>query len=418
MQEKSKRILTIILFFGSVAIMGIAMYLVFFAGLSKDIVPSEEQATEELSGTFPSSEDGVPQTEDEFVTPTEGDGALPQAESSPIADGGTTQTIALTTGPVENTTLASDGKSMNFYNNEDGKFYAIDKNGNVNSLSNQVFPDVKSVAWNKESEKAVVVFPDESKIIYDFANEKQFTLPRHWDDVAFSPSSNEVIAKSLALDPDNRWLVISKDDGSNTIPIQALGTNEAKVQIAWSPNDQVVAFADTAFENGASLPSGFGRNIIYPVGKNKENFKGLLVEGFGFKPSWSPSGKTILYSVYGDYSQGKPLLWLVDGTSSSMGENRHSIGLNTWVDKCVWSNDTTIYCAVPQNLPNNAGLQPTLYENLPDALYKVDVANNKTALIAIPDVQTVMKNLSVSSDESSLFYTDVNTGQLKLIKLK
>jgi hypothetical protein len=415
MQEQTKRILSIILFIGSTVAIGLVLYTVFFAEEKTDETPGAITPTEEQTGgALVPSKEGVPGA---AVVPgtTEG-GVLPQA--SAIAVGGLTQITALTTGPVQNTTLSANGKGVNFYNNEDGRFYSIDKDGNIVKLSSQTFPDVKTVAWNGSSEKAVLTFPDESKIVYDFQNQTQVTLPKHWDDVNFSPTSNQLIAKSLALDPNNRWLVVSSDNGSNVVPIEALGNNANKVDISWSPNDQVVAFADTASLTGGETTSSFDSKIIYPVGKNQENFKGLLVEGFGFKPSWSPSGKTILYSVYSDYSQGKPLLWLVDGTSSTMGDHRRSMGLNTWVEKCTWSTDTTIYCAVPQNLPENAGLQPTLYADLPDVLYKVDLANNLTTAIAIPATDTTMKNLSVSKDESALYYTDAVTGQLQLIKLK
>lgn len=414
MQEQQKRILTILLFLGSVFVMGLVMYMLFF-GEAPTTQPPTTQPTpdEQPTGGLTPAEQAVPGAGE--TSTTEG-GALPQAAS--VADGGVTQTTALTTGPVQNTTLSADGKSVNFYNNDDGHFYTISKDGTIVKLSKETFPDVQTVAWNKSSEKAVLTFPDSSKIIYDFENQSQVTLPSHWDDVSFSPSSNQIIAKSLALDPNNRWLVTANDNGSNVIPIQALGDNADKVLVDWSPNDQVVGFADTAAILGIESASGFDTQTIFPIGKNAENFKGLVIEGFGFQPSWSPSGKTLLYSVYGDYSLGKPLLWLVDGTAASMGNNRHSLGLNTWANKCTWNSDTQIYCAVPQNLPENAGLQPSLYSGLPDTLYKMDLTNNRVSVVAIPENDTTMLNLSVSKDESLLYYTDALTGQLKLIKLK
>lgn len=402
-------------FIGSIIVIALAMYVVFFAEAPRVTTQdSSGSSAEQSSGSFPSSLEGTPGTEGGIGT-TNG-GALPEAAA--VADGGITQTIALTTGPVQNTTLSADGNKINFYNEEDGYFYTIDKDGNIVKLSNQTFPNVQSVEWNRDAEKAVMVFPDDSKIVYNFQTQTQVTLPKHWEDVEFSPTSDNLIAKSLALDPNNRWLVVSNDNGSNVTSIQALGENADKVEVNWSPNDQVVGFADTSSIVGTNATSGFNTKVIYPIGKNQENFKGLVVEGFGFAPSWSPSGKTILYSVYGDYSQGKPLLWLVNGTASSMGENRHSLGINTWVDKCTWSSDTIAYCAVPQNLPPNAGLQRSLYSTRPDALYKLDLANGRNEVVAIPATDTTMTNLSVSTDGSVLYYTDALSGQLKLIKLK
>ncbi|MEK7452504.1 MAG: hypothetical protein AAB664_04135, partial [Patescibacteria group bacterium] len=309
------------------------------------------------------------------------------------------------------------GKSMNFYNKEDQRFYTIDKDGSVVKLSNQQFPDVESVEWNRESEKAVMEFPDGSNVIYDFELDKQYTLPSHWEGFSFSPSTDQIAAKSIALDPNNRWLVTASDTGSNIIPIQALGENGDRVDVNWSPNDQVVAFADTSDQIGESTNS-FDTRIIYPVGKNQENFKGLQVQGMDFKPTWSPDGKQLAYSVYSDYSFGKPLLWAVDATASTMGDHRRNLGINTWADKCTWGSATIMYCAVPQGLPDNAGMQPSLYADYPDSLYKVDTSSGAISLLAIPDENQTMKNLSASKDQSLLYYTDSASGQLKLIRLK
>src|SRR3989339_543372 len=309
--------------------------------------------------------------------------------------------------------IGADGDSMNYYSASDGRFYTIDEDGNVVALSDTQFPDAETVEWNKDSNKALIEFPDGSNIIYNFDSEVQVTLPSHWEDFDFSPVTDEVIAKSIALDPENRWLVVTSDDGSKTTSIQALGENEDKVEVNWSPNDQVVAFADTS----NAIQGGVDRNVIYPVGKNKENFKGLVVEGLGFDSLWSPNGRQLLYSVAGSYSSNKPLLWIVDATSSTMGDNRQSLGLYTWVDKCTWSSASVVYCAVPLELPPNAGLQRSLYENEPDALYKLDLTVGTSTLIAIPAEETSMNNLQVSDDESAIYFTNTS-GQLELMRLK
>ncbi len=414
MQERSKRLLSIVLFLGSAVVIGLAIYVVFFSEPPTTTPATPEQPIEDTGGTagLSPSKDGAPGS---VSDPSQPGGSLPQA--SEVASGGLTQTTALTTGPIQNPAPSTNGDSIHFYNDDDGKFYTIDKDGNIVKRTNQSFPDVESVTWNNGAEKAILTFPDDSKIVYNFTTQSQVTLPKHWEDVNFSPVADSLIAKSVALDPNNRWIVLSNDNGSNVVPVQALGENADKVQINWSPNDQVIAFADTSSVAGGGSTS-FDTRVIYPVGKNQENYKGLVVEGFGFAPSWSPSGKTLLYSVYSDYSQNKPLLWLVNATSSSMGENRHSLSINTWADKCTWHTDTELYCAVPQTLPPNAGLQRSLFDTVPDTLYKLDLETGRNTIIAIPEREATMKNLSVSKDASLLYYTSAQTGQLNLIKLK
>lgn len=338
-------------------------------------------------------------------------GGLPPAAT--VANGGVTQTTTLTSSAVTQTALSGDGKSVNFYDDADGRFYKVDAEGNVNRLSDRSFPEVQAATWSDTSDKAVLEFPDGSNVVYDFENETQVTLPSHWEDFDFAPTGNQIVAKSLAVDPGNRWLVTVNADGSNARAFQALGDNESKVQVAWSPNDQVVAFSDTGGSQGAA-----DRRMIIPLGKNQENLKGLIVEGYGFLPSWSPDGSRLLYSAAGDYSDTKPLLWAVDGNANTIGQNRRSLGLNTWADKCTFASGTTIYCAVPRELPENAGLQRSLYRNVPDTIYQADLATGRTSLVAIPATDTVMERLQVSADGKELFYTNASTGQLERVALK
>lgn len=407
MSERTKRILLIIGFIVSVIVIAYAIYAAFFRA---EPTPAEEPTptAEEAAGGLVPAQPGAPLTAEEQAKQEAG---LTQAEE--VAKGGITQTTELTTAPVYNTVLANDGKTINFYNNSDSKFYQIDAQGNVQVISDKEFPSLDKATWDKDAQKAVLEFPDGSNIVYDFANETQVTLPNHWEDFDFSPASDELIAKSIGIDPDNRWLVLSNANGSNVTSIQELGDNESKVQMNWSPNNQVIAFSDTAEGTGS-----FDRKVIIPLGKNDENFKGLEVEGLGFNSKWSPDGKRLLYSVSGSYSNYRPLLWVVDGTSATMGENRKSLSLNTWVEKCTWGSASTVYCAVPQGLPPNAGLQPEAFGSFEDALYRIDIDSGRSTLMAIPDGGKAMSNLFVTSDESLLYFTNSLTENLESIKLK
>ncbi len=408
MTERTKKLLLVGGFILSVFAIAFVLYLLFFKPAPPPATV-EPTGAEIFTGELPTSLEG------QIMRPTTqtGETTTGLQEADTIARGGLTQTTELTTSAVYDTVLSGDGDKINYYNTADGRFYTIDEDGNVVALSQTQFPNAETVEWNKTSEKALIEFPDGSNIVYDFGSEKQVTLPNHWEDFDFSPTTDEVIAKSIALDPNNRWLVVASDDGSSTQSIQALGENADKVSVNWSPNDQVVAFAQTA----NAIQGGVDRNVIYPVGKNQENFKGLVVEGLNFDSLWSPSGKQLLYSVTGDYSENKPLLWIVDATASTMGDNRRSLGLNTWVDKCDWSASSTVYCAVPLELPPNAGLQRSLYQDQPDAIYKIDLTTGRSTLVAIPAESTSVNDIQVSEDDSLLYFSNEN-GQLELMHLK
>src|SRR3989338_10709500 len=135
--------------------------------------------------------------------------------------------------------VGARGSSVNFYDASDQRFYTVGADGEVVSLSNQRFPNVESVTWNTSGDKAIIEFPDGANVVYHFDTGTQVSLPTHWEDFGFSPRTDEVIAKSIWIDPSNRALVITNADGSNARAIAPLGENADKVHVSWSPNNAV-----------------------------------------------------------------------------------------------------------------------------------------------------------------------------------
>ena len=242
MNERLKRILILAGFVVSVFIFAFLLYFLFFrsAGPAPEATVEDEEI-DELTGLPESLQAAIR----EALEQEEAEALL---EADTVARGGLTLTTKLTTSAVDELVISSDGDDATYYDSTDGRFYSIDEDGDATALSDKQFPQVETVSWNKDSEKAVLEFPDGSNILYNFETEKQITLPDHWEDFDFSPTTDEIVAKSIALDPSNRWLLLASDDGSNVRSFQALGENEDKVTVNWSPNDQVVAFADTADE--------------------------------------------------------------------------------------------------------------------------------------------------------------------------
>jgi len=414
MPPSMKKIALVVGFFVLIAAMGAAIYVVFFRPPSVRVL---EEAVETPS---PTSAGALPESGTGAPTPAsggEGTGAVPPARTlpgaKPVAEGGITKTTALTSSRVTAATLSQDGKGMQYYDKTDGRFYRIGTDGSVERLSDEKFSTVEQVTWAKDGVSAVLEFPDGSNVVYNFSAGKQVSLPRHWEDFYFAPDGEEILAKSIGVDPSNRALVITKTDGTNTRAIAALGNNADKVIPSWSPNDQVVAFSDT----GPTL-SGFGRKMIIPIGKNEEQFKGVVVEGFDFKPLWNPQGNSLVYSAVGEINGYRPMLWVVNGRGESIGDRRRTLGIETWADKCTFSSGTNLYCAVPQELPANTGLQRQLAGSQADAIYRINIDTGETELVAIPDIPQSIDSIQVSSDGGTLFFTNAATGILETMRLK
>lgn len=411
MDDNKKRIIAIIGFVVVTILLGYLIYWVFFYTPSKDITrvtstptgkPGEFPTTREGKGITPSittlgelpSTDIIPSV----ATPTE---TRPIKGVAPVNQA--VDTYAL--NPTKDTL-----GQVKFYNELDGKFYRLMRDGSIKEMSDQVFYNVKKTTWSPTENEIIIEYPDGSNIYYNFDNRKQVTLPKHWEEFSFAPQGNQIAAKSLGLSVENRWLISSNPDGTSIKLIEPLGQNSDRVSVDWSPNQQIVALSRTGDSFGAD------REEILFVGLHGENFKSTIVEGRGIKSQWSPTGEQLLYSVYNSRSDFKPEIWLVNASGDQIGSNRKLLNLNTWADKCTFDSERFIYCAVPTELQSGAGFAPSLSNNTPDKIFKIDTRTNLKVEIPITDSYTV-DEIFIGEDGSALFFTDKNKAGLFNINL-
>lgn len=404
MSSTLKKILLIIGFILLSALIAWGLYYLFIK-----TAPPGEQITAPPTGVItpgqlPAAGERTPGAPSGAATPTAG--GLPTAGVIPSAPagGGFFQPV-----PVEKVSQdyaiypSLNGQSGNYryHNAADGKFYKIGQDGSLKELDDRAFYNVTGVTWAKNKDLAVIEFPDKSKIIYDFEQKKQASVPQHWENFSFSPEASQVAAKAVGLSPENRWLVTMGSDGSGTKIIEPMGENTDKVQVDWSPSRQVVGFARTAD------PIGGDRQQILLVGLNHENFKALTVEGLDFRPQWSPTGQKLLYSVYSQRSELKPELWITNAYSDQINSGRQTLKLNTWAEKCSFADDNTLYCAVPKELPEGAGLSPEIAKNVADNMYKIDLRTGLKTNIPLGGDYTI-NNISFDATGKKIFFTDAN----------
>lgn len=407
MSQRLKRILTIAGFVVVVLLIGFAIWRVFYRPIFKPAptVPIAQTAP----GTRPGLSASAPQTPRSPITQT-----APGTKNAPseTAKGGVTSVKTLTDTSILAPSISAQGDAIQYYNRGDGKFYRISADGKITAVSDKVFFNVSNVTWAPSRNKAILEYPDGANILYDFESKRQVTLPAHWESFSFSTSSDQIAFMSLGLDRDTRWLGISSADGSQSKPIEPLGDNASKVQVEWSPNNQMIALSSTG------LTASIGEQEILPIGLHGENFHSILVNGVGFRARWSPNGERILYSVSSFQNDWKPELWIVSGAPSQIGAGKIPVGLNTWADKCTFGNAQTVYCAVPKNLPRGAGLYPLAAANAPDELWKINLTTGAREKIAIPTQDVTVRSMVVSGQESALYFTDQVSGRLYKINLK
>ena len=410
---KYKKILVVLGFLLLVFVLGYLLYLLFFKP-SLPTGPGPAATSTTTAGGLPIAGTGTgqisPTGEPVSGLPSEAERPTGLPAASEVARGGLTQTAALNQAPSLGAVLASNGSDLQYYNQPDGKFYRLTKDGQATLLSDTVFHEVQKITWSPDKNKAILEYPDQAKIIYDFKTKKQVSLPKHWQDFDFSPTGSKIVFKSLAEDTDNRWLAITNDQGTDTQRIAALGDNEATVYPSWSPNNQTVAMHTEGIN--------FDQQSVFFVGLNNENFKALTINGRGFEPKWAPAGDRLLYSVYSSGSDLKPELWITNAQGENIGAGRIKLNVQTWADKCVFASNTSLYCAVPESLEEGAGLFPALVKNTKDNLYQIDTQTGLKRLVATPTGDATMTNLIISSNGYYLYFTDANTGTINKIKLK
>ncbi|MCF7906748.1 hypothetical protein K9K85_00470 [Patescibacteria group bacterium] len=435
MSPKTKKILIIIAFVIVVALLAFLLYSVFFR---KPVEPEIEPPVDELPEETVLPRLPVSREEWEGMTiseriqqdlpaeewPSE-EGVFEEGEIErraqiisqeidEIAQGGRTWVSPVLTEPVQwATTGPEEGKSV-YYSPRDGYFYEVDHLGNKNLLSEQAFYEVQNVNWSPNKNRAILEYPDGFKIMYDFVKEKQYTLPNNWEDFSWNPEGERIAFKALSRYPENNWLSISNADGSQARPIEHLGDNADKVTVSWSPHNQIVAFSATG------APRGAWEQELILLGQHSENFKGLIIDGRDFQPEWSPQGDRLVYSVYSAEYDFQPRLYLVNGGVDDPGGDKKSLNLTTWAHKCAFNKEgSSLYCAVPRDLPEGAGLVKELAERSRDDFYKIDTETGKVSFLAEGAMGGYnVENIYVSEDETYLYFVDKYGHRLRYIQLK
>ena len=312
--------------------------------------------------------------------------------------------------------MGADGRTIIFYSDLDDRFLRLDpETGDVTEVGRQEFPDVQKITWAPDGGRAVLEFPDDRKVIYDFSTQRQSNLPNEAQDFSFSGDSTQVAYEFIGGGPDESFLVTTQADGTGTKAIAKLGDQADSVQVAWSPSDEVVAL----FRKSANSSQ---QEVVF-IGQNDENFKNLTTDGRGFHGKWTPDGTKLLYTVYSEETNWNPELHLVYAKGNTIGQGDVNLGLQTSLEKCAFNRAGTFaYCAVPDLMERGSGLYPEFSSSVKDTIYTINLSNGTIEALAQPVTDGLDRftvgTLMLTPDESTLFFTDQSTRKLLKIRLK
>lgn len=409
-----KQILAAIGFVILIALIGYAIYYVFFRPAPPAAPVANVPA---YPGGLPPAAPGVPPVTvvvppsvlppapGIFIPPT----PAPAAPSiSTQATGGIVAPVTVVGANGQFASISSNGTSLNYYDNSTGLFSKVNDDGTITLLSPQIFSNVKNVTWAPTTDKAVLEFNDNTKIIYDFVSKQSYTLPDQFADFSFSPDSKQLAAKDLKINPEDRWLVVVDDKGKNKQLLEHLGNNDNRVVVKWNPAGNIVATSAKSIDNA--------RAEVILLTKDGTQYNKLLVQGRDLRYQYSSDGNTMVYSVWNQASNYQPSLWITSTNPQFIDQGRIDTGLKTWADKCAFQASDAIYCAVPRTLSDFAGIDPSTQDGVDD-IYRIDPRTGASTLIAQPIVPAQISSVSTTSDGKTLYYTEAATGAIRKIEL-
>ena len=413
MSDRTKLILKILGFIAIILLLAWIIWVLFFKAPSASIIPLRNISSDQAQ--LPDVDEGFSGQVVDKNQPSSLDLEPQKGPQEPdlVAIGGKTRVTPITSSRVDFSSMTNNGE-FNYYDWRDEKFYGLNSNGKAYALSDEVFRSVENVSWSNNGDSAILEFPDGSNIYYNFETGAKATLPKEAQEFSFSQDDKSLAYEYIGASEDDRWIIASSPDGQGQELIQALGKESRNVKVDWSPNNQVIAtFREPTSSSGEE---------VFFIGFNDENFLSLQTNGIGFEGEWSPKGKQILYSVYNESTNYNPVLYIAGAEGDNIGLGNRSLNIQTWPDKCVFENEETIYCAVPQYLNEGSGIFREQVETVADTIYKIDLINNSTSPIAFPQTDTrssfTIESMMISDDGKELYFTDRVSGQIHRMRLE
>ncbi len=225
--------------------------------------------------------------------------------------------------------------------------------------------------------------------------------------------SQNITDLSVSSDAKNLFYLFESGDGVTGINLSAGDENRTQIfQSAFS--EWLTSWQNPRLITLNTKASARYNGFLYGLDPQTKSFSKILGGIPGLTTLMSPSGKIVLYS-------GNDLRLKIFDTAQKTSID---LGLQTLPEKCTWSlNSENIYCAVPQFI--QTGDYPDDWyqgvESFNDSLWRIDIKNNTSNLIADPSSLTGQNidgiKMFLSPKEDYLFFTNKKDSTLWTIKL-
>jgi len=307
-------------------------------------------------------------------------------------------------------TIGGTGKTVKYFSRTSGNVFESDFDGSgIKKLSSVNLSNLIKVIWSPDKDKVVGIFSEKEaikKYFYDYVNNQSAVLSEKISYVAWSPDSKKIAYHFIDSSSEQNNISISNPDGTDWKNI--FKTRLDNVIVEWPIKEKISL---------RTPPSGLAQGVLYAINSTTGDFFKIISDAFGLYVNWSPKGDKILFSSTD--SRGKnPTLNL----SNEKGTSLKNLKLAGLADKCVWSNDDkTIFCALPQEISQNATWPDDYYKGLVilrDDIYKINLeTEQRTKIIGSTDeISYDAQGLFLSPKEDYLFFVNRGNGLLYSLK--
>ena len=300
-----------------------------------------------------------------------------------------------------------------YYSKLNGNVLKTDFEGkSIQPLTNIAIPNLITTVWSFDKSQTINIYQENDvvkKVLFDFASQKATQLDSKIKSVSFAPNQNKIAYQFIDDSLGKNTLTIADSNGLNWKDI--FNIRMENIRLYWTKDNLLTL---------TSAPSGIVKGSALTIDTTPKiiSLKKLISDIYGLTIKYSPDGKNLIYSQTDQYGHNPTLHLIKEGGVAE------KTNLNTLSDKCAFSKNNNIYCAIPKIINGSLILPDDFYKNIAnfsDIFFKIDMANNKSSIIFDPadfKYDFNASDLNISPNEDYIIFINKKDGLLYSIKIK
>ena len=308
--------------------------------------------------------------------------------------------------------IISDNKVL-YYSKLNGNVLKTDFEGkSIQPLTNIAIPNLITTVWSFDKSQTINIYQENDvvkKVLFDFASQKATQLDSKIKSISFAPNQNKIAYQFIDDSLGKNTITIADSNGLNWKDI--FNIRMENIRLYWTKDNLLTL---------TSAPSGIVKGSALTIDTTPKiiSLKKLISDIYGLTIKYSPDGKNLIYSQTDQYGHNPTLHLIKEGGVAE------KTNLNTLSDKCAFSKNNNIYCAIPKIINGSLILPDDFYKNIAnfsDIFFKIDMANNKSSIIFDPadfKYDFNASDLNISPNEDYIIFINKKDGLLYSIKIK